>query len=50
MTREEAKEFLPLIKAFADGKTIEYTYNNVRWFETNCPFTDFWFYKYRIKE
>lgn len=27
MTREEAKELLPIIQAFADGKTIE-VYNN----------------------
>lgn len=24
MTREEAKEWIPIIQAFADGKTIEF--------------------------
>ena len=28
MTRKEAKEFLPIIKAFADGKTIQIFYKN----------------------
>ena len=28
MTRKEAKEFLPIIKAFADGKTIQICYKN----------------------
>ena len=26
MTREEVKEMLPIIKAFAEGKTIQYKY------------------------
>ena len=26
MTREEAKEFLPIIEAFSEGKTIQYRY------------------------
>ena len=30
MTREEAKELLPIIRAFAEGKTIE-IYNNTEW-------------------
>ena len=30
MTREEAKELLPIIQAFAEGKTIE-IYNNREW-------------------
>ena len=30
MTREEAKELLPIIQAFADGKTIE-IYNGDEW-------------------
>lgn len=28
MTRKEAKELLPIIKAFADGKTIQISYKN----------------------
>ena len=30
MTREEAKELMPIIRAFAEGKTIE-IYNNTEW-------------------
>ena len=30
MTREQAKELLPIIQAFAEGKTIE-MYNNTEW-------------------
>ena len=30
MTREQAKELLPIIRAFAEGKTIE-IYNNTEW-------------------
>ena len=33
MTREEAKELLPIIQAFAEGKTIEFLNNNGRWEE-----------------
>ena len=32
MTREEAKELLPIIKAFADGKKVEF-FNDVREWE-----------------
>ena len=32
MTREEAKELLPIIKAFADGKTVEF-FNDLREWE-----------------
>ena len=33
MTREEAKELLPIIQAFAEGKTIEYSGDGKSWFE-----------------
>lgn len=49
MTREEAKELLPFIQAFAEGKTIEHkNIFNGLWTEINCPS---WVggYKYRIK-
>ena len=43
MTREEAKELLPIIKAFAEGKTIQYLIN-CRWEDvdddTKVYFTD----------
>lgn len=48
MTRENAKELLPIIQAFAEGKTIEY-HSNDNWVEQE----NFWFMdnvrKYRIK-
>ena len=31
MTREEAKKLLPIMQAFAEGKTIEYRTNNRSW-------------------
>ena len=48
MTREEAKELLPIIQAFAEGKVIEYC-NNGNWVEQeNFGFMDnVW--NYRIK-
>lgn len=49
MDRERAKELLPLIQAFAEGKTIEY-YSNDNWMEyDNLLFTEK-VQNYRIKE
>lgn len=36
MTREEAKEMLPIIQAFADGKTIQVWYNDT-WQDEEYP-------------
>lgn len=33
MTREEAKELMPFIQAFAEGKTVEFLNNNGKWEE-----------------
>ena len=48
MTREQAKEFLPIIQAFAEGKTIQFL-DGGKWIDV-CE-TDFHesTYKYRIK-
>ena len=50
MTREEAKELLPIIQAFAEGKAIEIRHGDAPWVETNrikeSIFDD---YQYRIK-
>lgn len=49
MTREEAKKLLPVIKAFAEGKEIEYyDCNDDDWIKTDTPI---WASKinYRIK-
>ena len=37
MTREEAKELLPIIQAFAEGKTIEYREYGGEWKEAHTP-------------
>ena len=39
MTREEAKELLPIIQAFVEGKTIECKCKSLfgSWAEANCP-------------
>ena len=48
MTREEAKELIPIIQAFADGKTIEF-FKQGEWYELNDPDFMWSAYKYRIK-
>lgn len=48
MTREEAKDLLPIITAYAEGKQLEYFSKNCIWEDCNAPA----FYenvKYRIK-
>ena len=40
MTREEAKELLPIIQAFAEGKIIEYSYDGEHWESTDAPSWD----------
>ena len=48
MTREEAKDLLPIITAYAEGKPLEYFSKNGIWEDCNAPA----FYesvKYRIK-
>ena len=37
MTREEAKELLPIIQAFAEGKTIEYREYDGEWKVAHTP-------------
>ena len=37
MTREEAKELLPIMQAFAEGKTIEYRTLGGAWKVANTP-------------
>ena len=48
MTREEAKELIPIIQAFADGKTIEF-FKQGEWMELNEPDFIWSADKYRIK-
>lgn len=37
MTREEAKELVPIIQAFIEGKIIQYKNDRGVWVETDCP-------------
>ena len=48
MTREQAKEWIPIIQAFADGKTIEF-FKQGEWYELKDPDFMWSVYKYRIK-
>ena len=50
MTREEAKEMLPIIQAFAEGKTIQFKTKDRPWFDlldNNLEMREV--FKYRIK-
>ena len=48
MTREKAKELLPIIKAYAEGKTIQYLIKD-EWFDASAPNFNFSANDYRIK-
>ena len=49
MIREEAEKFLPIIQAFAEGKTIEtYSCSGMNWVEANNPSFSLCF-EYRVK-
>lgn len=49
MNRQQAKELLPIIQAFAEGKTIEFRTNSIsKWIETTTPNFDL-LHEYRIK-
>lgn len=51
MTREEAKEFLPILQAYADGKTIQYhAIEDGYWYDvTESDDIDPMAFAYRIK-
>lgn len=51
MTREEAKEFLPILQAYADGKTIQYhIIEDGYWYDvTESDDLDPTAFEYRIK-
>ena len=40
MTREQAKELLPIIQAYAEGKTIGYSYDGEHWERNDAPVWD----------
>lgn len=53
MNRQQAKDILPILQAFAEGKTIEVRsnskYNPGEWIETTNPSFDIKSHEYRIK-
>lgn len=49
MTREEAKKILPIIHAWAEGKTIEMLYDDNIWIKVDNPDFTFSAENYRIK-
>ena len=48
MTREEAKELLPIIQAYSEGKTIEYLIDG-KWIELKDPVFNYNASVYRVK-
>lgn len=48
MNRQQAKELLPIIQAFAEGKTVEYKIEK-EWVQTNVPTFNPYLWEYRIK-
>ena len=51
MTREEAKHFWPIIKAYSEGKTIEYLLSEAKWAAINEDFLfDNSHERYRVKQ
>lgn len=49
MTRENAKELLPIIQAFVEGKTIEFRESGCTlWTESVSPIFNFAIFEYRI--
>lgn len=51
MTREEAKHFWPIIKAYSEGKTIEYLLSEGKWAAINEDFLfDNSHKRYRVKQ
>ena len=49
MTREEAKQLLPIIKAFAEGKTVQIKDKTGKWNDLYEPCWNYSPDKYRIK-
>ena len=48
MNRIQAKELMPIIQAFAEGKTVEYKIEK-GWVQTNVPTFNPYLWEYRIK-
>ena len=48
MNRQRAKELLPIIQAFVEGKTVQYKIEG-EWIQTNVPSFNPYLWEYRIK-
>ena len=49
MTREEAKEFAPILQAYAEGKTIQVKSQTYKWLDCHIPSFDEKPELYRVK-
>ena len=49
MNRKQSKELLPIIQAFAEGKTVEYQNAHREWIEVKNPAFSEHYTEYRIK-
>lgn len=49
MDKERAKQLLPLLQAFAEGKTIQFLSSNGEWVDIEEAKFNFEIYRYRIK-
>lgn len=49
MNRQQAKELLPIIQAYAEGKTLEYRKGYGEWIETTNPSFSEYGTEYRVK-
>lgn len=49
MDRQQTKNILPIIQAFAEGKTIEFLDLDGKWAETTSPSFNAHYARYRIK-
>lgn len=50
MTRERAKELLPVISEFSNGKEVEYQAYDGKWYHTDSPKFDCADLSYRVKQ
>ena len=49
MTREETRDAVKVMEAYANGKKIQYLDNNNKWIDAHNPVFDWYNYDYRIK-
>ena len=49
MTREETRNAVKVMEAYANGKKIQYLDNNNKWIDIHNPSFDWYDYAYRIK-